>query len=323
MTGQGRAHGNDLHRRRANMKQTMLRKISLSVGGIIAAVLLFLSPGLKIPVLDRATDSYFREAISKGGISYAACRVINASVSIIKESNLHLQPAGVGLSLAVGQALDPVDDMTERLSDILVTAITSLGVQKLAYEIGISLAPPVLAVFLLLLAVLVWFNSTKLIFLHKTVTRFALLIVIARFFLPLSSIANEYVNTSFFTPQIDAVSKKLALDVQGFDKLKDFSLPDYGFFGTASFLKEKSGEFKKALAAVADNMGGIIESLLQLTFLYVGLLVIQVLFLPLLAFFFLIKIVNALFDIHLPAEVLHHHMNHPNPKSEPEPEEVC
>ncbi|RWX42868.1 hypothetical protein H206_03416 [Candidatus Electrothrix aarhusensis] len=303
------------------MKKAMLQKIILSALGIIVAVLLFLSPGLKIPVLDRATDNYFREAISKGGVSYAVCRVINASVSIIKESNLHLQPAGVGLSLAVGQALDPVDDLTERLSDILVTAITSLGVQKLAYEIGISLAPPVLAVFLFFFAVLIWFNSTRLVFLHKTVMRFALLIVIARFFLPLSSVANDFINTKFFTPQIDEVSKKLALDSKGFDQLKEFSLPNNGFFGTASLLKEKSGEFKKAFAVIANNMGGIIESLLQLTFLYVGILVIQVILLPLLAFFFLIKIVNALFDIHLPAEVLHHHMNHP--KSDLEPEEVC
>ena len=301
------------------MKPALLHKILLSAGGIIAAALLFLSPGLKIPVLDQATDTYFREAISKGGISYAACRVINASVSIIKESSLHLQPAGVGLSLAVGQALDPVDDMTERLADILVAAITSLGVQKLAYEIGIFLSPRVLAVFLLLLAVSVWWNSTRLVFLRKTVTRFTLLIVIARFFLPLASVANDFINTNFFNPRIDAVNTQLALDSQGFDKLKDFSLPDNGFFGTASFLKEKSGEFKKALAVVVNNMGGMIENLLQLTFLYVGILGIQVLPLPLFTFFFLVKIVNALFDIHLPAEVLHHHMNHPNP----EQEEVC
>ena len=300
------------------MKKAILRKTVLSVAGIITAALLFLSPALKIPVLDEATDSYFREAISKGGISYATCRVINASVSIIKESHLHLEPAGVGISLAVGQALDPIDDMAERLSDVLVTAITSLGVQKLAYEIGISLAPPVMAVFLLLLSILVWFNSTKPVFLHKTMTRFALLILIARFFLPLSSIANEFINTNFFTPQIDETSKKLALDLKKLDTLKDIRLPD-SILGTASFLKEKSDEFKKALAVVVNNMGGIIESLLQLTFLYVGLLLIQVLLLPLLTFFVLIKIINALFDIHLPAEVLHHHMNHPNP----EREEAC
>ncbi|MCI5159260.1 MAG: hypothetical protein D3906_12675 [Candidatus Electrothrix sp. AUS1_2] len=219
----------------------------------------------------------------------------------------------------MGQALDPVDDMTERLSDVLVTAITSLGVQKLAYEIGISLAPQVVAVFLLLMSVLIWCNSTKLVFLHKTMTRFALLVLIARFFLPLSSIANEFINANFFSPRIDEVSRKLALDSAKLDTLKDISLPD-SIFGTAAFLQEKSGELKKALTVVANNMGGIIESLLQLTFLYMGILLIQVALLPLLTFFFLIKIVNALFDIHLPAEVLHHHMNHP---AVSEREEAC
>jgi hypothetical protein len=305
-------------------KKALVQKISLSVGAVVVAVLLFLLPGLRVPALDDATDSYFREAISKGGISYATCRVINASVTIIKESELHLQPAGVGLSLAVGQALDPINDMTERVSDVLVTAITSLGVQKLAYEIGISLAPPVLAIFLLLFAAFIWSNNTRLIFLHKTVTRFALLIFIARFFLPLSSLANNFINTRFFAPQIEQANQQLALDSKELDKLKEFSLPNMGILGTASFLKEKSADFKNALAAVASNMGGMIESLLALTFLYVGILLIQVVFLPLLAFFFLIKIVNALFDIHLPAEVLHHHMNHPEqPTGQLNPEGSC
>jgi signal transduction histidine kinase len=214
--------------------------------------------------------------------------------------------------------------MTERVSDVLVTAITSLGVQKLAYEIGISLAPPVLAVFLLLFAVLIWFNSTKLVFLHKTITRFALLIVIARFFLPLSSLVNDVINTRFFAPQIEEANQQLALDSKELDKLKEFSLPEMGILGTASFLKEKSSDFKQALAAVANNMGEIINNLLALTFLYVGILLIQVIFLPLLAFFFLVKIVNALFDIHLPAEVLHHHMNHPEqPTGHPKSEVAC
>jgi len=298
------------------MKKVFLQKIFLSALGIMVAILLFLTPGLKIPVIDEATESYFRAAISKGGISYGACRIINASVSVIKESSLHLEPAGVGLSLAVGQALDPIDDMTERLSDILVTAITSLGVQKLAYEIGISLAPPILGIFLFFLAVLIWFNNIRLVFLHKTVTRFALIIIIARFFLPLSSVANDFINTTFFSPRIEEVNKKLVLQSNELDKLKNFSLPETGILGTASFLREKSGDFKKALAAVANNMGGLIENLLQLTFLYVGILLIQVVLLPLLTFFFLVKIVNALFDIHLPAEVLHHHMNHPSPEQE-------
>ena len=52
----------------------------------------------------------------------------------------------------------PIDDMTERLSDVMVTAITSLGVQKLAYAIGVAFVPPILAACLFLLSLLVWYE---------------------------------------------------------------------------------------------------------------------------------------------------------------------
>jgi hypothetical protein len=77
-------------------------------------------------VLDTTADDYFRDAITKAGLTYATCRAVNASISIVKESSLQLEPAGVGVSLAVGQALDPIDDMTERLSDVLNKHVVAL-----------------------------------------------------------------------------------------------------------------------------------------------------------------------------------------------------
>ena len=278
----------------------LMRKALLSAAGILAAVLLFLSPGLKLPGLDDQADAYFRAAITKGGLSYATCRVINASVSIIKESSLHLEPAGVGVSLAAGQALDPIDDLTERVSDVLVTAVVSLGVQKLAYEIGISLAPPALAVLLLLLSLLIWFGGERAAFAQSTLTRFALLLFAARFCLPVSSLINDAVNENFFNDRIEAVRGNLAAGSAGFDKLKDFNLPDNGIFGTAAFLKQKSAELREALTEVSKNIGSLTENLLQLAFLYFGIFLIQVIILPLTAFFVLAKTANALFGANIP-----------------------
>ena len=158
----------------------------------------FSSSGLKLPVLDKASDAYFTDAITSAGVTYATCRVINASVSIIKESSLNLEPAGVGLTFAIGQALDPIDDMTERVSDVLVTAITSLGVQKMAYEISVSLAPPILAIFLLILSIVIWFENERLIIIRKTIIKFILLLIIARFALPISAITNNYIQKHIF-----------------------------------------------------------------------------------------------------------------------------
>ncbi|MFH2045328.1 MAG: hypothetical protein ABIK92_09290 [Pseudomonadota bacterium] len=291
------------------MKTTTKQKIIRSGVGIMVSILLFFSSGLRLPVLDATTDTYFREAISKAGIAYATCRVINASVSIIKDSSLQLEPAGVGVSLAVGQALDPIDDMTERLSDVLVTAITSLGVQKLAYEIGVSVAPPILSVFLFVLSILIWFENERLSFLQKTLIRFMLIIVVARFCLPASSLANEYLQTHYFAEQISEANQKLSAGSSELDRIKDFSLPKIdGVLGTiensALFLKIKSTELKNALIATVANAGDIIDNLLRLTFLYVGIFLIQVIILPLLSFWFLIKTANALFHTNMPV-ILH------------------
>jgi hypothetical protein len=292
------------------MKTATLQKAGLSLAGIIIAAALFFSPGVKIPGLDSAADTYFNNAITKAGLAYATCRVVNASVSIIKESSLQLEPAGVGISLAVGQAVDPIDDMTERLSDVLVTAITSLGVQKLAYEIGVSLAPRVLAAFLVIVSILVWFENERLQSFQRTILRLAVIVLIARFCLPVSSLANAYLDQTFFADQIEAAGNELALGTTEMDKLKDFSLPQIdGMLQTiensAVFIKRKSVEFKNALVEIVSNMGAIIENLIKLTFLYVGIFLIQVIFLPLLAFWFLAKITNALFQADIPSILKH------------------
>ncbi len=292
------------------MKTSKKQRTVRSLAGIAIAIVLFFSSGLRLPVLDTTADAYFRDAITKAGLTYATCRAVNASVSIVKESNLQLEPAGVGVSLALGQALDPIDDMTERLSDVLVTAITSLGVQKLAYEISISLAPPFFAVFLFILIILTWFENDRLQCFQRTILRFALLVVIARFFLPMSSMANEFLNNHFFADQISENSTELAIGSAELDTLKDFSLPEIdGIIGTidnsASFLKQKSMAFKTVLATTMDNMGNIIENLLNLTILYIGQFLIQVILLPILSFWFLVKTINALFHTNAPLIINH------------------
>jgi len=274
--------------------------------GFSLSLILFFSSGVSLPILDSTANTYFREAITRAGVTYATIRVINASVSIIKESSLELEPAGIGVSLAVGQALDPIDDMTERLSNVLVMAITSLGVQELTYEISVSLAPPILAAFLFLLSILFWFKNKKTASLRRVTTTIFSVILIARLSLPISSIVNNFIQVNFFTDKISDANMELALGIADLDKLKDFSLPEYdGLLGTIEnsgiFLKQKSIYFKDVIATTVENMGSIIDSLLQLTFLYVGIFLIQVIILPLLIFWLLMRTVNSLFYTTIPA----------------------
>jgi len=281
------------------MTSTLKQNATTSLLGILIATALFFLPITKIPLLDTKTDTYFNEAITKAGLAYATCRAINASVSVVKDSTLQLEPAGVGVSLAVGQVLDPIDDMTERLSSVLVTAITSLGVQKLSYEIAVSLAPQLFAVFLLILSLLIWFNNERVTALQRITTRILIPIAVLRFCLPVSSIANDYIYKNYFSEQISITNQELTVSGKIFDQFGDIVVPEAtGFWGTiensTSFIKKVSVDFKNALQASVTGMGDIIANLLKLTFLYVGIFLIQVIILPLLIFWFFIRVANLL-----------------------------
>lgn len=284
------------------MNRSLQQKAIRSLIGIAIAAALIYSPVKRMPLVDSGTDDYFGEAITKAGVAYATARAINASVSVIKESNLQLEPAGIGVSLAIGQLLDPVDDMTERLSAVLVTAITSLGVQKLSYDIGVSLAPAAAAILLLVLSVLVWSGKSRVAALQFFLVRLLVLVAALRFCLPLSSLANAYIYETYFAQQIAETSDELQLQTRNFDQFENLSLPESsGILGaienSGSFIKQKSLAFKNALQGSVTNMAAIIDNLLQLTFLYVGIFFLQVMIFPLLILWIIVKIANTLFRI--------------------------
>lgn len=292
----------------------MKNKAIKTLIGVVIAVILFVLPDIKIPVIDSNANDYFESAITKATIAYGTARVINASISVLQESQLQVEPAGVGLSLAVGQVLDPVNDLTERLSDVLVTAIVSLGIQKLAFDIGISVVPKILAVIILLLSLLIWFKNDNLKIVNSGLLKIAFLVIVVRLFLPLSSLANDFLNATYFDSKISAAEANLDFYSKEIDSISPTELPaeEEGIWGaiksSALFLGGKAIEFKDALLKVVDNAGVIVESLVELTWLYVGLFVIQVIALPLIMFWLLIKIVNGLFKTNFPT-VIHHSLN--------------
>lgn len=270
----------------------------------IAALLLVL-PVKEIPDLDDRSSEYFISAIVRAGVAYATCRTVNAAVSVLQESTLQVEPAGVGVSLAVGQILDPINDMTERVSSILVMVVVSLGVQKLIYEIAIYCVPLLLAVLLVVAGCLFLFDGRKVALLRRHIFMLMLFVSVFRFFLPLSAFCGDILAERFFNPQIAVVRENLAVGTKGIEELCNLSLPEVdGVMGTiensASFLKEKSAAFRRALAVTSGNMEDLVQNLLNLAFLYVGFFVVQVVLLPLGFFWILYRLAISFFSAVFP-----------------------
>ena len=69
-------------------------------------------------------------------ISFASARTLNAVVSVIQETDVSIEPGGVGVKLAPGQVLDPVNDLVEKFSNLMLVASISFGIQHILLSIG-------------------------------------------------------------------------------------------------------------------------------------------------------------------------------------------
>jgi len=261
-------------------------------------------PGLKLPYLDMKSDSYFSDAMTKAGVAYGVCRIVNASVSVVKESQIQMEPAGLGVSVAVGQILDPLDDMTERASDILITAIISLGIQKIAYELSVAFAPGLLGVALIAFVVNSFFKGNRAAAYRGIFLKAIMLVSVARLCLPTSSIISSYLNDRYFSPEITKAKDELALSSPEMERLKDMRMPKLdGLWGTIkngfAFVGEKSADLGGALKALIRNAGSMVSNLLKLSYLYVALFLLQVILLPIGAFWLLFRLTNVMFGANI------------------------
>jgi len=88
--------------------------------------------------LDSAANDQVDASLKRALASYATARALNAVISFAQGTEVSFQPLGVGLNLAPGQILDPLNDLVEKLSDLLLIASVTLGVQRILLAMGAS-----------------------------------------------------------------------------------------------------------------------------------------------------------------------------------------
>jgi len=262
---------------------------------LLVSALFYGASFVKVPAIDHIADTYFSESISSATLAYATIRGVNAVVSVVKESHLELAPAGVGITIAAGQILDPIDDMTERLSSVLVAAIASLGIQKIGYEIGTAISFKVIAIVLLLMVPLLWLNSATLTTLYGALLKLCLLLLLLRFLLPVSALVSDQLYSHWLQPGIAGAIDDLSA-VSGSYKSLSKLPPEQGsgfFSSMTSATSEKVEQIRAAFMQMVDHAENIIRSLLTLMTLYLAVFVVQVVLLPMLMLWLMLRIAKS------------------------------
>lgn len=161
---------------------------------LIALLSAALIAGNWAPTLDSTAIEHVEKGLNRALVTYASSRTLNAVISAAQHTEVVVHPVGVGVSLAPGQVLDPINDIVERFSSLMLLASVSFGIQKLL--IGVS--SHILFQTLLSISVLAWAISACCRMQHTSALRSVLvLMVLLRFAVPVSSLGADLVFERF------------------------------------------------------------------------------------------------------------------------------
>lgn len=159
--------------------------------------------------IDQSSESQLDSALTRALIGFGIARTLNGVISVAQGTEFAVQPAGVGVNFSPGEILDPVNDLVERFSWVMLFATSSLGIQKILLEVsswsGISFMLAGAGLFWLLTR---WRSGTASQ-LASIASRLLLLVLLIRFLIPVGSLANDWVYRQFLQPKFEASSQQL------------------------------------------------------------------------------------------------------------------
>jgi hypothetical protein len=196
----------------------LLVKLLLSTAA--GLVLLVATLGLADDVGKGYTEDGFKRAL----ITYGIARGLNGVISVAQGTEVAVEPVGIGVTFTPGEILDPLNDLVERFSWIMLASGTSLGVQRVLLDVTAWVWFTALVGLALVAAALVgWWPGPGPVppVIRRGVYRLALVLVILRFSVPLIAILGETLYSQFLEPQYAASKQKLEQTAETISTIND------------------------------------------------------------------------------------------------------
>jgi len=169
---------------------------------LFSMVLLLVAVLSVTPFVDQRAATDYEQLFQRAFITFALARTINGVISAVQGTEIALQPAGVGVTLTPGEILDPVNDLVERFSWIMMGATISLGIQNVLLDVSATWLIQVLVTALALwLLIRLWYPGQDAGVYRVVLKRVFLLLLFIRFAVPVMLIANDLLYQQFLEPR--------------------------------------------------------------------------------------------------------------------------
>lgn len=122
-------------------------------------------------------------------ITFATARALNATISALQGTEISGSVFVVGGTLSVGQVLDPVNDLVEQFSSLMLVASVAFGVQKALLLIGSNWLVSALFTITAAIWATLYLRGIAPLWLRRVV----LVLLVVRFAVPVAVIGSDYV----------------------------------------------------------------------------------------------------------------------------------
>ena len=204
--------------------------------------------------------------------TFAAARTANALISVVQSTTI----SGVVVSASPGQALDPLNDVVEDFSNLMLAACVSLGAQKLLISIGALHAISAL----LTIALLAWIAlAIRGRAAPPWLNRALVLLLFVRFAVPIAALGSEGTFRLAMSGQYHEAQSQVELALQPPASARAAVDPNAGVVERfREWLAQKGADLKDDVAAIKTRMENGIRDMVTL----MAIFVVQTAVLPLL-----------------------------------------
>src|SRR5262245_45699114 len=178
--------------------------------------------------LDERGSAHLDAALQRALVSFALARTLNGVISVVQETQIALQPAGVGVTLMPGELLDPINDLVERFSWVMLMSSAAIGVERVLLTMsgwwGVNAA---LALTVAIWLAVAWIPRVRERW-QPTASRLLLAALFLRFAIPLLLIATHVISATFLAAEEQQASEALRVTSEQARELGDQANPGAG-----------------------------------------------------------------------------------------------
>ena len=252
---------------------TPVRKWLLSLAFCVVGILSV------TPFIDQKASADYEQLFQRAFVTFALARTINGVISVVQGTEVALQPAGVGVTLTPGEILDPVNDLVERFSWVMMGATISLGIQNVLLDVSawwlIQLLMTALAAWLL---IRLWYPGENPGKYNLILKRVFLMLLFIRFAVPVMLIVNDLLYQQFLEQRYQQSTEVITRAGEELESLSAQADEEIAAEADSGMLESISRAWNNTLDSVdmsarldrmQERAGEVIEHLIELSVVFV------------------------------------------------------